>query len=238
MRRRHNRSSGFTLVEILLAVALMGMLLALAYGGLRASTRAAEKGQAVLEDASRVRMAQQFVRTRFNQLMPLAFAENDKAERTVFEGEAHRVRYVAPMPGYLGFGGPQVQELSLEPGPEGLELVLRHALLQGFEEGFLYEREPIFLVGNIRSASFMFLGRDPNGNLRDWSSAWETPAELPESVALDIEFNESVYIHWPELIASARTDPGAVAQLLGEAGAEAGLSTTIRRRTDRQRSRQ
>ena len=50
---------GFTLVELLLAMTLMSMLLALAYGGLRASTRATEKGQQILDDSNRIRMAHQ-----------------------------------------------------------------------------------------------------------------------------------------------------------------------------------
>ncbi|MGD8929548.1 MAG: prepilin-type N-terminal cleavage/methylation domain-containing protein, partial [Lysobacterales bacterium] len=105
---------GFTLVEILLALTLLSMLMALAYGGLRAATRAADKGQTVLQDSGRIRMAHQFVHKQLNQMLPLVFAENDdQTERTVFVGEPQRIRFVAPMPGYLGFGGPQVQELAL-----------------------------------------------------------------------------------------------------------------------------
>ena len=75
MRRSLGRTlsgpSGFTLVELLLALSLMSMLLALAYGGLRASTRATDKGQAILEDSGRIRMAHQFVRKQLNQMAPL-----------------------------------------------------------------------------------------------------------------------------------------------------------------------
>ena len=104
---------GFTLVEVLLAMTLMSMLLALAYGGLRASTRATEKGQQILDDSNRIRMAHQFVRKQLTQLLPLAFKEDEaQQQRTVFEGSSQRIRYVAQMPGYLGIGGPQVQALS------------------------------------------------------------------------------------------------------------------------------
>src|SRR6056300_449442 len=97
---RRFRSTGFTLVELLLALTLMSMLLALAYGGLRAATRATDRGQTVLEDSSRIRMAHQFVHRQLNQAVPLAFAqEEDSTERTVFEGAAERIRFVAPMPG-------------------------------------------------------------------------------------------------------------------------------------------
>lgn len=203
-RKRH---AGFTLVEMLLAMTLMSMLLALAYGGLRASTRASEKGQQILEDSSRICMAHQFVRKQMNQMMPLAFEQNeDGTERTVFVGDRRGIRYVAPMPGYLGWGGPQVQELYFERSEEGLELVLSHTLLQGFEEDFLYQTEPIFLLGDIEDARFSFLGRDENGELTAWSENWDEVEALPAAISLEIDFREDIYIEWPLLTTSVRVE--------------------------------
>lgn len=213
------RSGGFTLVELLLALVLMSMLLGLAYGGLRASTRATDKGQAILEQSSRIRMAHQFVRKQMNQMASLAFAQNESdATRIVFQGDANKIRFVAPMPGYLGFGGPQVQELALVPGEKGEMLVLSHALLQGFEEQNLYLRDPIVLIDKIDSAGFSFLGRDEEGELTAWASQWEQPGVLPASVSLDIEFTEDVYLKWPLLTASVRVDSTALDDLVQGAG--------------------
>jgi general secretion pathway protein J len=222
-------ANGFTLVEVLLALTLLSMLLGLAYGGLRAATRAADKGQTVLEDSGRIRMAHQFVRKQLNQMLPLVFAVNDdESERTVFVGEPQRIRFVAPMPGYLGFGGPQVQEISLVRGKKGLDLVLTHALLQGFEEADLDARPPILLMDNIDDGNFSFLGRDENGELMDWTGQWQDGNLLPEAVALDIEFNEEVYIRWPELTASVRTDPRALLNLARDDTNAPAYSTAIR----------
>jgi general secretion pathway protein J len=221
-------SRGFTLVEILLALALMSMLLALAYGGLRASTRAANKGQAILQESGRVRMAHQFVRKQLNQMAFLAFSTDPTdEERAVFEGEAKRIRFVAPMPGYLGFGGPQVQELAIVPGDEGEMLVLSHALLQGFEEQKLFERDPIILLDKIEFAEFSFLGRDEMGELSALTNRWEQPELLPESVSLEIEFTEDVYIKWPLLIASVRVDSSALQKLLNGPGPNSRQITPI-----------
>jgi general secretion pathway protein J len=189
----------------------MSMLLALAYGGLRAATRATDKGQEILEDSSRIRMAHQFVRKQLNQMLPLAFGsvEGDpEEERVVFIGEPGRIRYVAPMPGYLGFGGPQVQELWFEQGDEGLEMVLSHAILQGFAEENLYLADPIFLLGEIESAQFSYMGRDEEGELTGWTSHWNDVSQLPVAVALDVEFDEDVYIQWPLLATIVRVEPG------------------------------
>jgi general secretion pathway protein J len=110
------------------------------------------------------------------------------------------------MPGYLGFGGPQVQELFFEEGENGLEMVLTHALLQGFETSFLDQQEPIFLLGEIRDAEFSFLQRDENGEPADWTGSWDTTSQLPLAVSLQLEFNEEVYIRWPLLTTSVRVD--------------------------------
>jgi general secretion pathway protein J len=233
--RAHSGASGFSLVELLLALSLMSMLLALAYGGLRASTRATDKGQAILEDSSRIRMAHQFVRKQLNQMAPLVFSESDdQQERTVFEGEARKIRYVAPMPGYLGFGGPQVQELSVVSADEGYALVLSHALLQGFEEENLYLRDPIVLIESIEFAEFSFLGREETGELTAWTTQWEQKELIPEAVSLEIEFTEDVYIRWPLLTASVRVDPSALndlaANLLGERDLDKSIKGLIDKR--------
>jgi general secretion pathway protein J len=201
------RARGFTLVEMLLALTLMSMLLALTYGGMRAATRATDKGQQILEDSSRIRMAHQFVRRQLTQMLPLTFEQDPmNDERIVFQGDRRSIRYVAPMPGYLGFGGPQVQQLAFEQAEDGLELVLTHALLQGFETDFLDRQEPIFLLGEIRDAQFSFLERDENGEPAGWVTGWDTTSELPLAVSLELEFDEDVYIRWPLLTTSVRVD--------------------------------
>ncbi len=224
------RSLGFTLVEMLLAMTLMSMLLALAYGGLRASTRATERGQVILEESGRIRMAHQFVRKQLNQMMPLVFMESeDQEERSVFEGSSNKIRYVALMPGYLGFGGPQVQELTFQQGEEGLVLVISHALLQDFEEEKLYERAPIMLLDRIDQAEFQFLQLDEEGKNFTWSNAWENPENLPLAVSLAIEFNEEVYVNWPLLTASVRVDSEALRGLIGGQNPRESYSTSIQK---------
>ena len=60
------RDRGFTLVELLLAVTLLSMLMALTYGGLQAATRTTDRGQKILQESGRLRMAHQFVRKQIN----------------------------------------------------------------------------------------------------------------------------------------------------------------------------
>ena len=232
------RVSGFTLVELLLAITLLSMLLALAYGGLHAATHATDRGQVILEESGRLRMAHQFVRKQLNQAIPLAFSQADgetagNKEAEVFLGSAHSIRFVGPMPGYLGFGGPQVQQLSIVSGEHGFELVLEHALVQGFEESHLSERDPIPLIDRIASAEFQFLARDETGELVPWTSTWEDATQLPVAISLDIEFEEGAYTEWPLLVAAVKIDPEVV-EAVNEAGSyQSAIQKLIERRRKR-----
>jgi len=232
------RNAGFTLVELLLAVTLLSMLLALSYGGLRAATRATDRGQVILEESSRLRMAHQFVRKQLNQAIPLVFSQLDEESLEgepgeVFLGGPESIRFVGPMPGYLGFGGPQVQELSIVQGDNGLELVLTHALVQGFEESALTERAPIALIDRIASAEFQFQARDEEGYLMPWTNSWVETERMPVAVSLDIEFEEGAYTQWPMLVAAVKIDPSVVDGVNGGQDYQSAIKQLIEKRKNR-----
>lgn len=212
MRFAATRNSGFTLVELLLAMTLMSILLALTYSGLRAASRSADQGEKILAAGGELRASHQFVRKQLNQMLPLSFDQSESGDqvRVVFEGDANRIKYVAPMPGYLGSGGPQVQMMELVNGSQGKRLQISHALLQNYQDGDLELRDPVTLLEQIQSASFEFLGRDEQGEITGWVSSWDTPEILPIAVRLAVTFEEGDQLEWPELVAAIRLDPGAI----------------------------
>lgn len=217
-----HRSAGFTLVELLLAITLMSILLGLTYTGLSAATRSSQRGELLLAAGGELRSSHQFIRRQLNQMLPLSFAETDELQplRVVFEGDARRIKYVAPMPGYLGVGGPQVQLVEIVDGDDGELLVqFSHALLQGFTEDRLYDRDPVILLTGVSSAGFEFLGKDEQGELTGWVSSWDQQEFLPVAVRLDIAFNDELNLQWPDLAAGVRVDEEAIEAGGGNLGA-------------------
>ena len=227
MRRSFNippprRTAGFTLVELLLAITLMSILLGLTYTGLRAATRSSQRGELLLAAGGELRASHQFIRRQLNQMLPLPYAVTEGAEelRIVFEGDARHIQYVAPMPGYLGAGGPQVQLIEVVNADDG-ELLIQfsHALLQGFEESRLYDRDPVILLDGVSSAGFEFLTRDEEGELIGWTASWDQQDTLPVAVRLDLEFSGDLNMQWPDLAAGVRVDEQALRAGGGVSGA-------------------
>ncbi len=219
--KKPGHMAGFTLVELLLAITLMSILLGLTYSGLRAATRSSERGEAILAAGGELRSAHQFMRRQLNQMLPLPFAlegESDEV-RVVFEGDSRRIQYVAPMPGYLGAGGPQVQLVELAQGYDGNAVIqFSHSLLQGFEQERLFDRDPVILLEGIESARFEFLGRDDEGELTGWTTSWDQLDVLPVAVRLDVEFSGDLNLRWPDLVAGVKVDEQAVLGGIGQAG--------------------
>jgi len=224
-------SAGFTLVELLLAITLMSILLGLTYSGLRAASRSSERGELMLAAGGEIRASHQFIRRQLNQMLPLAYAVTDDAEakRIVFEGDAKHIQYVAPMPGYLGAGGPQVQLVEVVNGRND-ELVLQfsHALLQGYEEDRLHDRDPVILLEGVNKAGFEFLVQDEEGELIGWVTNWDQQDILPVAVRLDLEFSDGLNLHWPELVAGVRVDEQAIQAVGGNMGGQRSYEQSIR----------
>ena len=120
------RARGFSLIEVLLATALLAAGLALAFGALVNATRATERAEAMAQRQERLRAVQGFLRTQLNGALPIAFEFNpDTGEASFFRMTRTKLEFVATMPGYLSRGGPYLQTLELVPGESLAERVAR-----------------------------------------------------------------------------------------------------------------
>ena len=222
------RARGFTLIEVMLAITLVALIMGMAYGGFRASIRATTSGEERIEETNRLRVTHQFVRRQLSQARALIIEqpeEQEEGEQIRFEGELERVRFVAPMPGYLRYGGNYVQEFSLERGDDGLNLIFYFALLNGYLPGDLEESEGVVLLEDVASGGFFFLDLDPEDQTPFWADFWEEPARLPLAVGLNIDLGRDDGLSWPELVTpvmvdggsgdAARRPPRSAAELLG-----------------------
>jgi len=203
-------ASGFTLLEVLMAVVLLALLLAGAYSGIQTSVRAMHAGERVIERIDRVRTVQEFLRHQISRILPLAFAQTDTGNY-VFEGDREFMRFVAPMPGYLSRGGPYVQTLSLEHGNDGMRLVFNGAMLNGFDyrEQKNGERDPVVLIEHIREGRFSYRALDDQGQLAPWSTRWDDASVTPLLVRIELVMQNGAQITWPELSVPLMLDAGA-----------------------------
>jgi general secretion pathway protein J len=200
------RVAGFTLLEVLASLVLLALLLVGVYSGIRTATHSVRSGTAAIERMDQVRSAQQFLRRELAQSLTQPISHNDHGEDIYFVGSAHEMRYVAPLPGYLGKLGPQLQRLQLvDDGNGDLRLELSLALLPPDGKPPQPLGEPQVLFDHIKDGSFSYRGIDPQGHPVPWSAAWADGRLLPQLVRIQLQPEGSH--DWPQLEVPLRTNP-------------------------------
>jgi general secretion pathway protein J len=196
---------GFTLLEVLASLALLAVLMVGVYSGIRTATVSVRAGTTLIERSDQIRSAQRFLRRELAQSLSQPLGHTSRGEPVVFVGTAREMRYVAPLPGYLGQLGPQLQRLRLvDDGAGGARLELSLALLPPDGRAPLPLGEPQVLLDHILDGSFSYTGLDGEGAAVGWDQTWEDGRRLPKvvRVALRVGGTES----WPQLQVPLRVE--------------------------------
>ena len=207
-----SRQLGFTLVEVLLATALLAAGLALAFATLRAATATTQRGEVISQRNERMRAVESFLRRRIASALPIGFASQpDTGEQIRFAGDPERMRFVADLPDYLGRGGPHLHDLQVFGTGDDKRLAVSFAVVAGAQ---VFEardpRPPETLAPAVREVRFRYRGMDADNRLGEWRDRWDSPAQLPLQVSIDIETIDGD--RWPTLVVAL---PQAGAGALG-----------------------
>lgn len=197
---------GFTLMEILGALVLLSLLMLGVYAGIRAATHTVESGNAALQRTDAMRAAQDFVRRELGQARALPWARDAHGGAVFFVGTPHTMQFVAPLPGYLGRLGPQLQILRLVPDHPGLRLEVAFARLPPDGSKPQAFGQPQVLLRGIRQGGFAYMA-PPTDTSDPWTGTWPDYNAIPQLVQVKLALDQGA---WPLLRVAPRVDSGAV----------------------------
>ena len=215
---RIKSQSGFTLMEIIVAMTMLSLIMAMIYGAIHTSRKMAEKGNKRINATNEIRVVQELIRRQISRILPMAFKEEDNTF-VIFEGDGNHIMYVSPMPGYLGNGGPHVQLIEIVNAKGGRILQFSHWLLNDSLDEDTFndsEQEPVVLLENIDFAEFSFVKLDEEGELGEWESDWDEPENTPLMVRLEVEMGKDALMQWPNMQVSLMLDATATNRRVSE----------------------
>lgn len=207
MRAKGER--GFTLLEMLIAMTLLGLLMLGLFGGLRLGARVWEAGDARAADRTRIEAVQRFIRTYLGQARPLAAADATGDDRVAFIGRIDGLDFSATLPAHLSAGGFEHVALSFANLGGVRGLVLRHGPLRRSEDGRAElarsdEAESAMLLGDVEAVEFSYYGARDGDDDAEWTDRWDDEQQLPFLVRIRIGFAASDRRIWPELTVALR----------------------------------
>ncbi len=189
MKRVH---SGFTLVEVLIALALFSIMLSLLFATLQMASRNWEAGEKRADTVTERVVVERFLRRTLGAARTWDGVKNEEEEiefddgiDIYLEGTNHTLEYIAPLPLTLGVKGPQRFTLYLGKNEAG-DKALKVKVVPLFGEVSEAEAKTrdLVLMENIQQIKFQYWHENDNGG-GQWREAWEEPG-LPRAVQIEI----------------------------------------------------
>jgi general secretion pathway protein J len=195
--------AGFTLIEMLVALVLIGLLTAGLFGGLRFAARATDRATAATDHAAAIALAYSFLQAQLGNAQPYPATADPKDKQIIFDGGPGQIDVITTAPSRLALGG-------------FFHLRLAAVSLRGQLHLFAEWREsprrddaapetslpPTVLLDHLREASFAFFGTTDPEVPGEWHDQWQDATTLPKMIRLRIEFADG----WqaPDLIVAPR----------------------------------
>ena len=197
---------GFTLIEILVAVTLLGLLMAALLGGVRLGVRAWEASETRLDEGARLTAVQDFLRERLTQahLFEPPVAAVTTGPR--FRGEPDRLSFVTLMPAHLGAGFERMI-LSLTAAADGDDLSVEWwpADLGDDPDAARDAVRSRVLLAQVAELRLAYFGQVDATRPPTWSEVWDRPL-LPLLVRVQLRFPDRDARSWPDLIVRPMID--------------------------------
>ena len=202
---------GFTLLELIIALVLLGLLSAVLFGSVKLAGRSTDTGEAKANAAAAMRLTQQFLRTNLEAQHPLRMRKIVDWP-LLFTGTADELRYASELPARVAGGGIWFYRLALRPDEPRSPLVLER-MVPDLSADALPEfanADRSVLAEGIASLKLGYFGREPDAGAdaeASWHDQWSDAQRLPMLIRIDVTPKQGA--PWPTLYIAPREAPEA-----------------------------
>ncbi|HEX3096507.1 MAG TPA: prepilin-type N-terminal cleavage/methylation domain-containing protein [Usitatibacter sp.] len=200
MRRR--RQSGFTLIELVVALVLLGAMMSLLYSGLTFALRSWDAGDANGRRAADRRLGENFLRRELSETFPMRW-KDATALRYAFDGQDQVLRFVSTRAAGVAQGGLALVQVDVEADPKdpkAKNLVMRRAVAAGDVADFssLDRVDPTLLVENVDAVAFSYFGSENDFVEPKWSDQWQIQSRMPAMIR--VRLHDANGTDFPEML--------------------------------------
>lgn len=205
-REQHlSRAQGFTLMELLIAMSLMGLIFAALTGGLRFGTQAWQSTSERLAQTDDLQLVYRTMRRQISTAINAPGSLIEARKQGSFEGRRDELSFVGSAPAQSMNPGLYLLKLVLVPDDLGQTLALRWNRLQ--EQSGTEQTDNIEpLVRGVQSIQFKYFGILEEGDQPRWLDEWRNETKPPKLVQIVVNFAGSRRLPWPPLVIPVGTD--------------------------------
>ncbi|MBL8513061.1 MAG: prepilin-type N-terminal cleavage/methylation domain-containing protein [Betaproteobacteria bacterium] len=208
---RTRLSTGFTLLEMMIGLSLLGVLLILVYSALNIGVRAWDSGDKRVAEASHQRIVHAFLRRELAQVFPVRW-RGIAEPKIAFEGGKSSVRFVTTLNLGAGtkFGGLQWGELYVAADEDDSNDDRQRAVfikrepfdLRAKDWEGLGDAKPVRLAQHVKDIELSYFGAETDVADPKWADEWKHPQRLP--LLIKIAFKTDPGREIPDLVVAPR----------------------------------
>ncbi len=199
--RRVETSRGFTLLELLVGMAVFALMAGVVLGGIRLGVKSWNAAAARSASVDEVRVVHALLRRQLSSALPLATSRAG-GWNLVFEGNSGSVSFVSEMPGYVSGGGVHFVTLALDEGVDSDDLKLRWRPLHAVDADS--PQDEALLARNLAGLRLQYFGARTRNALPEWRESWQDSRTMPRLIRLTLEQKNGDA--WPELVVALDLD--------------------------------
>ena len=207
------REAGFTLLELMVAFALVALLVMIMGGGIRFGARVWEASHTRADAMGEIQAIRGFLRERVLATRPAKRTGEDGSQsQFAFQGSAGAMAFVTLMPSYVARGG--LYHVAFGVSDSGSTngtldaLNMRWWPYGGAQDGPSAGQRR--LMEDIKALNISYFGDPENADNGRWLENWpEGGKAMPRLVSIKLTFPEGDPRVWPELIVALPTSAPA-----------------------------
>lgn len=201
----NRKFAGFTLVELMIAIAILGLTLVAAYGGLRSGTKAWTVGEERAARNEQLRVLQSFLRRQLSQIVPLVWSSAGK-QSLWFRGDPAAMVFAAQVPSRSLNEGLTLMRLTQRENENGHQLTIGciRAHPDNIVKVFVTRgpdqcKRVAVLLDKVANLEFAYWGKRNQRSNPQWQTKWRSKSKLPTAIRMRIT-PANASRAWPEII--------------------------------------
>ena len=199
--------SGFTLVEMLVGLALLGLMTLALFSALRVGLQSWDRAEIKSVQVVDLRIFESVLRRELGKAFPLRIGLVNE-NKVGFEGDKKHVRFVTALPANLSGGGLSLVSLELAEDRDGEKhgekqnlqqnarttqaLIFKHVTPDGDVADFSAldhdKGEQSILVRGLQDVEFAFFGQENDQAELSWRDQWAPSARAPALLRVRLKF--------------------------------------------------
>jgi prepilin-type N-terminal cleavage/methylation domain-containing protein len=197
-RRKHRRAGGFTLLETLVALVVLGLLVVGLTHGVRTGLALWQAQSRRIGEAADLDATERTLRNLLSGI-PISPGGDAASGAATFDGSASGLHFVGDLPTGLG----TTQRANIDLALKGERLVLRWTPHR-HEISSAPPPKPVEteLIGGVARLELAYWGAVAADQPAGWQGQWQGP-QLPDLIRVRVVFAKRDRRHWPDLIAAA-----------------------------------